>query len=52
MIINENNKLVVIDFDRDDYGDLWEEFNRLVWSIQISHEFASSIVDGYFKKDF
>ena len=50
MIINENNKLVVIDFDRDDYGDLWEEFNRLVWSIQISHEFATGIVDGYFDK--
>ena len=50
MMINKNNELVVIDFDRDDYGDPWEEFNRLVWSIQISHEFASGIVDGYFNK--
>ncbi len=50
MMINKNTELVVIDFDRDDYGDPWEEFNRLVWSIQISHEFASGIVDGYFNK--
>lgn len=50
MMINKNNELVIIDFDRDDYGDPWEEFNRLVWSIQISYEFASGIVDGYFNK--
>ncbi|MBQ8292583.1 MAG: phosphotransferase [Bacilli bacterium] len=50
MMINKNNELVVIDFDRDDYGDPWEEFNRLVWSIQVSHEFATGIVDGYFNK--
>ena len=37
MMINKSNELVVIDFDRDDYGDPWEEFNRLVWSIQVSH---------------
>lgn len=49
-MINKNYELVVIDFDRDDYGDPWEEFNRLVWSIQISHEFATGIVDGYFNK--
>ena len=50
MMINKNNELVVIDFDRDDYGYPWEEFNRLVWSIQVSHEFATGIVDGYFNK--
>ena len=50
MMINKNNELIVIDFDRDDYGDPWEEFNRLVWSIQVSHEFATGIVDGYFNK--
>ena len=50
MMMNKNNELVVIDFERDDYGDPWEEFNRLVWSIQISYEFATGIVDGYFNK--
>ena len=49
-MINKIHELVVIDFDRDDYGDPWEEFNRLVWSIQVSHEFATGIVDGYFNK--
>ena len=33
MMINKNNELVAIDFDRDDYVDPWEEFNRLIWSI-------------------
>lgn len=47
-MIDKNNQLVVIDFYRDDYGDPWEEFNRLVWPIQVSYEFASGIVDGYF----
>lgn len=30
----ENGKLVVIDFDRYDFGDPWEEFNRIVWCAQ------------------
>ncbi len=50
MMINKNNELVIIDFDRSDYGDPWEEFNRLVWSVQVSHKFATGIVDGYFNK--
>ena len=49
-MFNKNNELVVIDFDRCDYGDQQEEFNRLAWSIQVSHEFATEIVDDYFNK--
>ena len=30
----ENNKIVIIDFDRYDFGDPWEEFNRIVWCAQ------------------
>lgn len=41
-------RLVVIDFDRFDYGDPWEEFNRIVWCVQASPRFASGMVDGYF----
>lgn len=41
-------KLVIIDFDRFDYGDPWEEFNRIVWCAQLSPRFASGMVDGYF----
>lgn len=45
-----NGKLVIIDFDRDDYGDPWEEFNRIVWCAQTSPLFATGMVDGYFDK--
>ena len=44
----ERGKLVIIDFDRFDYGDPWEEFNRIVWSAQAAPAFASGMVDGYF----
>ncbi len=41
-------KLYVIDFNRLDFGDPWEEFNRIVWCAQASPRFASGMVDGYF----
>ena len=44
----EKDKLVIIDFDRYDFGDPWEEFNRIVWCAQASPVFASGIIDGYF----
>jgi aminoglycoside phosphotransferase (APT) family kinase protein len=47
-MINNEHKLVIIDFDRYDYGDPWEEFNRIVWSVASSPVFASGIIDGYF----
>lgn len=46
----EDGKIVIIDFDRYDFGDPWEEFNRIVWCAQSSPAFASGIVDGYFEK--
>ncbi len=47
----ENGKLVIIDFDRYDFGDPWEEFNRIVWAAQKSPLFASGMVNGYFDND-
>ncbi len=44
----EHGKLVIIDFDRFDYGDPWEEFNRIVWCAQSAPRFAVGMVDGYF----
>lgn len=38
----------IIDFNRFDYGDPWEEFNRIVWCAQCSPAFASGRIDGYF----
>ena len=48
MMIDTSGKLTIIDFDRDDFGDPWEEFNRIVWCAQSAPAFASGMVDGYF----
>ena len=48
MMISRDGRLVIIDFDRYDFGDPWEEFNRIVWCAQASGPFASGMVDGYF----
>ena len=48
MMIDKDGVLTIIDFDRDDFGDPWEEFNRIVWCVQAAPAFASGMVDGYF----
>jgi len=48
MMVDKNGVLTIIDFDRDDFGDPWEEFNRIVWCAQAAPFFASGMVDGYF----
>ena len=48
MMVNSQGILTVIDFEKDDIGDPWEEFNRIVWCVQASPAFASGLVDGYF----
>jgi aminoglycoside phosphotransferase (APT) family kinase protein len=48
MMIDKDGVLTIIDFDRDDFGDPWEEFNRIVWCAQASPAFAAGMVDGYF----
>ena len=51
MMIDRDGTLTIIDFDRDDFGDPWEEFNRIVWCAQAAPAFASGMVDGYFDGD-
>jgi len=51
MMIDQDGHLQIIDFDRDDYGDPWEEFNRIVWCAQKSPLFASGQINGYFDGD-
>ena len=46
----ENGEIFIIDFDRFDFGDPWEEFNRIVWCAQIAPYFATGMIDGYFDK--
>lgn len=48
MIISSEHTLSVIDFNRPDYGDPWEEFNRIVWSAAASPYFATGQLRGYF----
>lgn len=48
MIINEQRQLGIIDFNRSDYGDPWEEFNRITFCAEISSSFASGRINGYF----
>ena len=43
-----DGQLGTIDFDRFDYGDPWEEFNRIAFSWPYSRVFARGQVDGYF----
>ncbi|MEG0767047.1 MAG: phosphotransferase, partial [Clostridia bacterium] len=51
MMIDTDGTLQIIDFDRCDFGDPWEEFNRIVWYAQSSAPFASGMVNGYFDGD-
>jgi aminoglycoside phosphotransferase (APT) family kinase protein len=48
MIISTDNTLSIIDFNRPDFGDPWEEFNRIVWSATVSPHFATGQLNGYF----
>ena len=48
MMINGKGTLFVIDFNRFDFGDPWEEFNRIVWCAQKAPAFAKGMLDGYF----
>ncbi|WP_062109780.1 aminoglycoside phosphotransferase family protein [Bacillus niameyensis] len=48
MIISSEGELSIIDFNRNDYGDPWEEFNRIVWSATVSPHFATGQLNGYF----
>ena len=48
MIDLETKELVMIDFGSLEIGDPMEEFNRMIWSAQLSEEFATGLINGYF----
>jgi len=48
MMIGNDKRLYIIDFNRNDFGDPWEEFNRIVWCAQSTPLFATGMVNGYF----
>ncbi len=48
LMFDEKMRLTVIDFDREDVGDPWYEFNRIIWDVRVGAEFARGVLDGYF----
>lgn len=51
MVLDAGGKLGVVDFDRMDWGDPWEEFNRLPWCVDCSPVFARAMLRAYFGGD-
>ena len=48
MIDLKTKELVIIDFGSLEIGDPLEEFNRMIWNAQLSEEFATGLINGYF----
>ena len=48
LMFDREMRLTVIDFDREDVGDPWYEFNRIIWDVRVGAEFARGLLDGYF----
>ena len=48
MMFDDQMRLTVIDFDREDIEDPWYEFNRIIWDIRVGGDYASGVIDGYF----
>ncbi len=47
-LLGKDGKLKVLDFDRYDSGDPWEEFNRLIFTAELAPAFARGQLDAYF----
>ncbi|HEM2762784.1 TPA: phosphotransferase [Streptococcus suis] len=47
-LLGKDGKLKILDFDRHDIGDPWEEFNRLIFTADLSPAFARGQVAAYF----
>ena len=49
MLITPSHELWIIDFNRLDYGDPWQDFDRIAWDVAKSPAFAVSRIRAYFK---
>lgn len=47
-VVSDNGELGVIDFNRSNIGDPWEEYDRYVFTWRTSCSFANGQIDGYF----
>ena len=48
LMLDSDLRTWVIDFDREDIGDPWYEFNRIIWDVRVGAEYATGMLDGYF----
>lgn len=51
LMMDKNGCLNVIDFERVDYGDPWEDMKAITWDAEMSHSFAAGRINGYFDDD-
>lgn len=49
LMLDRQDRIVVIDFQKFSWGDPWEEFDSITWDVQLSPAFARGRVDGYFE---
>ncbi|MDW8741859.1 phosphotransferase [Streptococcus suis] len=50
MLVSQDGQLYLLDFDRFDKGDPWEEFNRLIFTVETSQALARGMLDAYFEE--
>ncbi|KAF0225520.1 MAG: aminoglycoside phosphotransferase [Erysipelotrichaceae bacterium] len=47
-VVDLDGNLGILDFDRWDIGNPWEEFNRITWCREKSTVFSSAMIEAYF----
>ena len=50
-LLGTDRHLKVLDFDRHDIGDPWEEFNRMIFTASLSPALACGQIDSYFEEN-
>ena len=51
LMIDSNGILTVIDFEKADFGDPWEDMKAITWDIRMSPLFATGRINGYFNNN-
>ena len=51
IIVTGDNEVGIIDFDSLGYGYTWEDFDGILWCLEVSKYFATGRIDGYFNND-
>lgn len=51
MVVTVEGRLGIIDFNRMDVADPWEEFNRITFCAKASDYFATGRINGYFNDE-